>query len=44
MKYFVIFKNLNFLIAENESEARAIKRIFKSKNIKVKIVEIMEDK
>ncbi|WP_272897909.1 hypothetical protein [Brachyspira catarrhinii] len=44
MKYYVIFKNLEFLIANSESEARAIKRIFKSKNIKIKIIECKEDK
>lgn len=44
MKYLVIFENLKFIIAENESEARAIERMYKSKNIRVKIVECMEDK
>lgn len=44
MKYYVIFKNLKFLIANSESEARAMKRIFASKNIKVKIIECTEDK
>ena len=44
MKYYVIFKNLKFLIANSESEARAMKRIFASKNIKVKGIECTEDK